>query len=88
MIDEPDFEWLIIDASRIKVHPHAAGAVGGNQDMERTKGGLTPKYILPWMRMVCRSECLLQQLPPMIVILLSIKQLHVPIQKCYNNDEG
>ena len=39
VIDEPDFEWLMIDASHIKVHPHAAGAVGGNQEMDRTKGG-------------------------------------------------
>ena len=37
--DEPDFEWLMIDASHIKAHPHAAGAVGGNQAMARTKGG-------------------------------------------------
>jgi transposase len=39
VIDEPDYEWLMIDASHIKVHPHAAGAVGGNQDMGLTKGG-------------------------------------------------
>ena len=39
LIDEPDFEWLMIDATHIKVHPHAAGAEGGNQDMGRTKGG-------------------------------------------------
>ncbi len=38
-IAEPDFEWLMIDASHIKVHPHAAGAHGGNQDMDRSKGG-------------------------------------------------
>lgn len=71
MIAEPDFEWLMIDASHIKVHPHAAGAVGGNQDMERTKGGSTPRYIWPWMRMVCRSEQLLQQVPSTIVSKLS-----------------
>jgi transposase len=35
----PDYEWLMIDAGHIKVHPHAAGAKGGNQEMERTKGG-------------------------------------------------
>ena len=29
IIDDPDFEWLIIDATFCKVHPHAAGAVGG-----------------------------------------------------------
>ncbi len=39
VIDDPDFEWLMIDASYIKVHPHAAGAKGGNQEMARTKGG-------------------------------------------------
>ena len=63
LVNEPDFEWLMIDASHIKVHPHAAGARGGNQDMDRTKGGSTPRYTWPWMRMVCRSECLLQQVP-------------------------
>ena len=62
-IQEPDFEWLMIDASHCKVHPHAAGAVGGNQAMERTKGGSTPKYTWPWIRMVCRSELLLQAVP-------------------------
>ena len=45
-VQDPDFEWLMIDASYIKVHPHAAGAIGGNQDMGRTKGGSTQKYTL------------------------------------------
>ena len=66
LIDAPDFEWLMIDASHIKVHPHAAGARGGNQDMSRTKGGSTPNYIWPWMRMVCRSELLLRKVPEQI----------------------
>ncbi|QOJ08993.1 IS5 family transposase [Nitrosomonas sp. H1_AOB3] len=38
LIDDPDYEWLIMDASHCKVHPHASGARGGNQDMNRTKG--------------------------------------------------
>ena len=67
IVDDPDYEWLMIDASHVKVHPHATGAIGGNQDMERIKGGSTPKYILPSMRMVCRSEYLLQQVPLLIV---------------------
>ena len=67
LAQNPDYEWLMIDASHCKVHPHAAGAVGGNQDMSRTKGGSTQKYILPWMRMVCRSELLLLTVPPQIV---------------------
>ena len=66
LIVEPDFEWLIIDASHCKVHPHAAGAKGGNQGMGRTKGGSTAKYTWPWMRMVCRSELLLQRVPQRI----------------------
>ena len=67
IVDDPDYEWLMIDASHVKVHPHAAGAVGGNQDMERAKGGSTQRYIWPWMRMVCRSEYLLQRVPLLIV---------------------
>ena len=58
LIVQPDYEWLVIDASHCKVHPHAAGAVGGNQAMSRSKGGSTQRYIWPWMRMVCRSELL------------------------------
>jgi transposase len=63
LVDEPDFEWLMIDASHVKVHPHASGAKGGNQDMSHTKGGSIPNYIWPWMRMVCRSESLLRKVP-------------------------
>ena len=66
LIDDPDYEWLMIDASHCKVHPHAAGARGGNQDRGRTKGGSTPRYIWPWMRMVCRSESLSHKVPPRI----------------------
>ena len=62
-IEAPDYEWLMIDASHIKVHPHAAGARGGNEAMGLTKGGSTPRYIWPWMRMVCHSESLLQTVP-------------------------
>ena len=71
LIDEPDFEWLMIDASHIKEHPHAVGARGDNQDMARTKGGSTPRYTWPWMRMVCRSECLSQKVPELIAVRLS-----------------
>ena len=69
-MDEPDYEWLMIDASHIKVHPHATGAIGGNQAMGRTKGGSTPRYTWPWMPMVCQSECLLQRVPQRIAATL------------------
>jgi len=67
LIVDPDYEWLMIDATHIKIHPHAAGAANGNQDMSRTKGGLTQNYTLLWMRMVCRSEQLLRKVPDLIV---------------------
>jgi transposase len=67
-IIEPDLEWLMIDASHIKVHPHAAGAVGGNQEMSRTKGGSVQNYICPWMRMAIRSDLLLRKAPQLIVL--------------------
>ena len=41
LVTAPDFEWLMIDATHIKVHPDAAGARGGNQAMGVTKGGST-----------------------------------------------
>ena len=72
LVDSPDFEWLMIDASHIKVHPHAAGARGGNQDMGYTKGGSTVRYIWPWMRLVCRSESLLHQVPQLIARKLNL----------------
>ena len=61
LIDQSGFEWLTIDASHCKVHPHATGAKDGTQGMERTERGLTVKCIWLWMRMVCRSELLLQR---------------------------
>jgi transposase len=41
LIEEPYYEWFMIDASYIKVHPDGAGAVGGNQNIDRTKWGST-----------------------------------------------
>ena len=63
VIDEPDFEWLMIDATHIKAHRHACGAKGGSEAIGRTKGGSTPRFIWPWMRMVCRSESWSRRVP-------------------------
>ncbi|WP_407647733.1 IS5 family transposase [Acinetobacter defluvii] len=46
LIDEPDLEWLMIDSTHIKVHKHATGAVGGNQEMSPYKRGLNTKIHL------------------------------------------
>jgi transposase len=39
MVQQVDCGWLMIYATHCKIHPHAAGLVGGNQVMSRTKGG-------------------------------------------------
>jgi hypothetical protein len=57
----PDYEWLMIDTSHCKVHPHAAGAKGGNQDMSRTKGAQHKDISGRECTMVCRSELLLRK---------------------------
>ena len=67
VIGEEECEWLIIDASFVKAHKDAHGAVGGSQDIARSKGGLHPKSILPWMRLVVRNELLSQRVQLMIV---------------------
>ena len=38
VIADPDCEWLMIDASHSKVHPHGTGARGGNRAVGRTTG--------------------------------------------------
>lgn len=43
LVNNPDYEWLMIDASHIKVHPHASRARGENQAMNRTKDGAQHK---------------------------------------------
>ena len=58
----------MIDASHCKVHPHATGARGGNQDMNHTKGDSTQNSIWTWMHMVCRSGLLLQKAQQQIAL--------------------
>ena len=38
LIDEPDYEWLMIDASHCKVHPHAVDAHGMTVRIIATEG--------------------------------------------------
>ena len=65
IIAEDECQWLLIDASFVKAHKHAHGAVGGSEDIGRSKGGLPQSYILPWTRLVVRSESLLLQVSQM-----------------------
>jgi len=43
LTDDPDYEWLMIDASYITVHPRAIGVIGGNLRHEPHKRGLNSK---------------------------------------------
>ena len=51
---EPDLEWIMIDASHIKAHPHAAGAKGGPRRSRAPKAGRTRSCIWPSRPMACR----------------------------------
>ncbi len=66
LTQDPDYEWVMIDATHCKVHPHASGAIGGNDAMSGTKGGSIRKFTLPWIRLVCRSELLSQKAQELI----------------------
>lgn len=73
LLNEPAFEWLMMDVSHLKAFSPGANitgsknVTGGKQESDRTKGGSAPKYAWPWMRMVCQSEWLLQMVPQLII---------------------
>lgn len=46
LIKDPDFEWLIIDASHCKVHPHRSRSKGRQSGYEPQKRGLNTKLHL------------------------------------------
>jgi len=68
LIDEPGFEWLIV-ASYSKVPSQALGVRARNQDRGCTKVAGVSKYPWPWMRLVCQSEYLSQQIPQRIALM-------------------
>ena len=39
-----NYECLMIDTTHVKAHPHGCGSKSGNQDIGRSKGGLTQRY--------------------------------------------
>ena len=46
-MDDPDYEWLMLDASYIKAHPHSAGGPGRQtKPLPAQKGGLNSKLHL------------------------------------------
>ena len=58
LIQDPDYEWLMIDAG----HPAAQPAPIGEKMVAHLENeGSSSKYMWPWMRMICQSEVLLQR---------------------------
>ena len=46
LVDDTDFEWLMIDSGHLKVYPDAAGARGKTRKWAAQKGGLNTKIHL------------------------------------------
>lgn len=65
LIQDPDYEWLMIDAG----HAAAQSApMGEKMVAQLAHEGSSSKYIWPWMRMICQSEVLLQKVPQMVSV--------------------
>lgn len=45
VVDDPDMEWLIVDATHVKAHRHAAGAAGGRGRRPYKGGGGTKIHL-------------------------------------------
>lgn len=70
LINDADYEWLLIDPRYVEAYRRAIGAVGDNRSMRISKARSNPRYVWPWMRMLCRSELLLQKAPLLIALRL------------------
>ena len=59
MADDPDFEYVIVDATIVRAHQHSAGAKGGlklRPSAARAVGS-RPSSTLPWMRWAIPCAC-------------------------------
>lgn len=74
LINEPDFEWLLMEPRHIKTFQHVTYTAGGKKELARANEVSKAKYVWPWMRMVCQSEVLLQQVPQVIMRKLLIER--------------
>lgn len=81
LVDQPDFEWLIITVNYYKAQPHTIQAKSKNQRTSCTRNEPAPRLSLPWMQMVCQSEYLAQRVPELIEKKLSAELL-VRNEKC------
>jgi transposase len=68
LVNDPDHAWLITGANSAKAPPHDAQARKDHrhQAMRRAQEEQADRYAWPWLRLVCRSEGLLQKLPARI----------------------
>lgn len=67
LINEPDYQWLMMDTRHIKTALHGANIAGGKKEPGHAHEISKAKYVWPWMRLVCQSEVLLQLVPQLIM---------------------
>lgn len=64
LMEEPDFEWLMVEATPVRAQAQAVES--GEPDSETHGDTLPPRYIWPWMRLICQYDSLLQRMPQRI----------------------
>lgn len=75
LIHLPGFEWLMIDMSHAKYLPcTVVGAKKSSHSGRFIKKKPETRYAWPWLRMICKSECLLQRMPRKVIRVLSHEQ--------------
>lgn len=74
LIHIPGFEWLMIDASHAKNLISPVREKKSNQSVAKMNNIPATRYAWPWMRLICRSECLLQRIPRKVIRVLSSEQ--------------
>lgn len=70
LIDEPDFEWLLLNVSYCNASHYGAKAKGSRQNAKLKEKRIL-KLNFPWMYMICSSEYLSHKIPELIAKKLS-----------------
>lgn len=67
LIDMPEFEWLVTGNCQYDDSRYSSEVKEGKREGGETRRGQGPRCAWPWMRMICRSELLLQRIPQRII---------------------
>lgn len=63
LLDAPGFEWLLGDMAYAPSSTHEGETDDDKGSHDMALEGEDPRYPWPWLRMICRSESLLRQIP-------------------------